>query len=142
MTRVDFHFNTSDKFAYGCRVLRKALKAGHRVVVYSNNSEELKHFDQLLWAFSKLDFIPHVMADNDLADQTPVILTDNPSAASHHDIIVNIGTTTPPDFGRFERLLELVTNDEHDRAAARDRWRFYRDRGYPIERHDQAATKS
>ncbi|MGB7300454.1 MAG: DNA polymerase III subunit chi [Burkholderiaceae bacterium] len=141
MTRVDFHFNTPDKFIYGCRLLRKVLKTGHRAIVYSENNSELTHFDQLLWTFSPQDFIPHVMADNKLADQTPVVLTSNPSQANHHDIIVNLGATTPPDFGRFERLLELVGDNEDDRAAARNRWRFYRDRGYPIERYDQAAVK-
>ncbi len=141
MTRVDFHFNTPDKLTYACRLLRKVLRAGHRAVVYSDDDAMLKQFDQLLWTFSSTDFVPHVLEGNELADQTPVVLTSQPSNAGHDDIIVNIGHTTPPDFGRFERLLELVGQDERDRLAARDRWRFYRDRGYPIERHDQASGK-
>ena len=141
MTRVDFHFNTPDKLGYACRLLRKVTRAGHRAVVFSDDKETLQAFDQLLWTFSTTDFVPHVMDSSDLAAQTPVVLSSQPSNTGHDDIIVNIGHTTPPDFGRFQRLLELVGQDEQDRIAARDRWRFYRDRGYPIERHDQASGK-
>lgn len=141
MTRVDFYFNSPDKLVYACRLLRKVTRAGHQVVVYSDINSDLDRFDELLWTFSSTDFIPHVMGEDQLAGQTPVILTGSPSSAVHHDVLVNIGRSTPPDFGRFERLLELVGEDEPDRVAARERWRFYRDRGYHIERHDQAAGK-
>ena len=33
-------------------------------------------------------------------------------------------------------LIEIVSLDEEDRAQARDRFRFYRDRGYEIRTHD------
>ena len=39
-------------------------------------------------------------------------------------------------FERFERLIELVTQDEQDRLDARARWKHYADRGYAIIRHD------
>ena len=33
MTEVSFHFNAPDKVAYACRLLRKAMNGGARVVV-------------------------------------------------------------------------------------------------------------
>jgi DNA polymerase-3 subunit chi len=42
----------------------------------------------------------------------------------------------PPFFSRYERLIELVSTAATERAAARTRWRFYRDRGYVIHTHE------
>ena len=43
----------------------------------------------------------------------------------------------PPQFARFERLLEIVGNEDEELAAGRERYRFYRDRGYAINNDKQ-----
>jgi len=47
----------------------------------------------------------------------------------------------PSYFSRFRRVVEIVTRDSDDRALARDRFRFYRDRGYEITTHDLGKTR-
>jgi DNA polymerase-3 subunit chi len=37
--------------------------------------------------------------------------------------------------------MEVVGADANERARGRERWRFYRDRGYPLEKHDLAAAE-
>ena len=137
MTRVDFHFNAPDKLQYACRLVRKIRRAGQRVVVFGDPLT-IAEFDRLLWTFSQLDFIPHVMAGDPLADRTPVILCTEAADTPHVDNLVNLSPSTPPFFSRFERLFELVSTDDRDRALARERWRFYRDRGYPLAGHELA----
>ena len=143
MTRVDFHFNTPDKVGYGCRLVRKVHRAGQKVVVCGADAALLDRFDEALWTFSPLDFIPHVWAHDALAAQTPVVLAAPDGAIEalpHHEVLVNLGGAQPAWFSSFERLIELVGEDEPDRAEARDRWRFYRERGYALHRHDVAAA--
>ncbi|MEZ5649287.1 MAG: DNA polymerase III subunit chi [Burkholderiaceae bacterium] len=138
MTRIDFHFNAPDKAGYACRLLRKIYRAGLRCQVVSDDAAALGHLDELLWTFSRRDFIPHVSAADPLAGATPIVLTTGAADTDHLDVLVNLGSTTPPHFSRFERLIEIVTVDEDDRRAARERWRQYRDRGHPMTRHDLA----
>lgn len=136
MTRVDFHLNAPDKIGYACRLVRKIYRAGQKVVVVDADAGSRARFDQALWTFSPLDFIPHVDAADPLAAGTPVLLAGDGAETAHHDVMVNLGNTPPTHFSRFERLIEIVTTDDEDRHAARERWRFYRDRGYPIESFD------
>ncbi|MGH1360348.1 MAG: DNA polymerase III subunit chi [Burkholderiaceae bacterium] len=140
MTKVDFHFNAPDKFGYACRLVRKIYRAGHEAVVWSDDEKALAEFDQRLWSFSGPDFIPHVMHSDPNAAATPVVLATGSLESHHHGVIVNLGVEPPPIFGRFERLIEVVTRDETDRQAGRERWRFYRDRGYDMTRHDLSAS--
>ena len=138
MTRVDFHFNAADKLRYACRLVRKVHRSGSRIVVFSSNSSQLAEFDRMLWAFSPLEFIPHVAVIDRLAAETPVLLASGDTPAPHHEVMINLGPDTPAHFSRFDRLLEIVSTDEDDRAAGRERWKFYRQRGYPMHRHDCA----
>lgn len=138
MTRVDFHFNAPDRLQYGCRLVRKVHRSGARILVWCEDPAALAQFDQLLWTFSEADFIPHVVASDPLAAETPVLLTAEAIETPHHEVLVNLGRQTPPMFSRFDRLIEVVSGDDQDRALARDRWRFYKDRGYPLNAHDLA----
>jgi len=51
-------------------------------------------------------------------------------------VLLNLDDAPPPFFTRFTRLLEVVSTEENDRAKARERFGFYRDRGYAINNYD------
>lgn len=136
MTRIDFHSNVGDSLAYACRLLRKAYQAGQPVVVLAEPAR-LRALDEQLWTFSALDFIPHCGADSAHAAGTPIVLTADLDQAPHHKVLLNLGATVPAQFARFERLLEVVGNTPDELAAGRDRYRFYRDRGYALNNYKQ-----
>jgi DNA polymerase-3 subunit chi len=136
MTRIDFHTNVGDPLAYACRLARKAYLSGKPLVVLAE-PQRLAAFDEQLWTFQPLEFVPHCMAKSPLAEDTPVVLTSNLDEAPHHQVLVNLGAPVPAQFARFERLVEIVGSDGDELAAGRERFRFYRDRGYAIETHNQ-----
>ena len=144
MTEVAFHFNVPDKLAYACRLLRKASGAGSKVVV-TGESQQLRTLDTELWTFSALEFIPHchaASADAQVLSASPVVLADTPRGTPHQEVLVNLGEGVPEGFERFERLIEVVSQDDGDRQRARARWKHYADRGYAIQRHDLAQRES
>jgi DNA polymerase-3 subunit chi len=133
MTRIDFHSNVPNKLAYACRLVRKARTADCKIVLLGRDRNELNQLDQLLWSFSEQDFLPHVHAGDPLAAQTPVILTDSDNVAlPHHHILINLSGKTPEHFARFERMFEIISSDDADKAAGRERYRLYKERGYPL----------
>ena len=136
MTRIDFHSNVGDALQYACRLLRKAYQAGQPTVVLAD-AARLRVFDEQLWTFSPLDFVPHCMAGSALAAATPIVLTADLDDAPHHQVLLNLGAGVPAQFARFERLLEVVGNAPDALAAGRERYRFYRDRGYPLNNYKQ-----
>jgi DNA polymerase-3 subunit chi len=128
MTRIDFHSNVGDALLYACRLIRKAYQANQPTVVLAE-PPRLRAFDEQLWVFSPLDFVPHCMAGSPLAAQTPIVLTSVLDEVPHHQVLLNLGAEVPAQFARFERLLEVVGNAPDELAAGRERYRFYRDRG-------------
>lgn len=145
MTEVAFHFNAPDKLAYACRLLRKAVGAGARVVVTAP-AEALARLDTLLWTFSQTDFIAHVRlpAEPGMLAASPVVLTETAAAAElpHRQVLLNLGEQLPSGFERYQRVIEVVSQDEEDRRQARGRWKQYTERGYQIIRHDLQLKES
>ena len=142
MTGVEFHFNASDKCAYACRLLRKAALKGARVAVTAEPAF-LRELDTRLWTFDALEFVPHCAAGAParVLDATPIVLCDSARASPHHEVLVNFGAEVPEGFERFERLIEVVTVSEEDRATGRARWQHYKSRGYDMKRLDLAAKE-
>lgn len=137
MTGVEFHFNATDKVGYACRLLRKAVGKGARLVV-TGEATLLRDLDVQLWTFAPVEFIPHCRAGDapSVLAASPVVLADSARNAPHQDVLVNLGTQVPEGFERFERLIEVVSQDEADRQHARQRWKHYASRGYAMQRKD------
>jgi DNA polymerase-3 subunit chi len=134
VTRIDFHFNVDHRVHYACRVTRKARAAGRRVVVYARSAERLAQFDSTLWSFSALDFLPHVYVSSPLAAATPILLAPDHASAPASDVLLTLDDEAPPDFtslfGRYERVIEVVSRDEVDRTRARSRFKAYKEHGF------------
>jgi DNA polymerase-3 subunit chi len=133
MTRIDFHTNIPDKLSYACRLARKAYAARGKVVLLADSPAQAAELHDALWTLSGTDFIPHVMAGDPLAPETPVIVTfDEGTELPHRDMLVNLTRRTPAGFERFERVFEIISTDEEDAAAGRARYVAYKRQSFPL----------
>lgn len=137
MTAVAFHFNAPDRMAYACRLLRKAVASNAKLVV-TGLSNTLQELDTVLWTFSATDFVPHCQIDSDAAmvARSPIVLAPSIKSAPHWGVLLNLGPQVPDGFERFERVIEIVGQDDQERQLARGRWKHYTERGHAITRHD------
>jgi DNA polymerase-3 subunit chi len=149
MARIDFAFGAPDRLRVACQVARKQYLAGQRLVVYCADAARLSAFDRMLWAFDDISFVPHVLASDRLAASTPVLLTAaDPSAAAAPAAegeappwLLNLDDACPPNYGAFARVLEIVSGDDADRQAARQRWRAYLADGIEPQSHAIGANR-
>ena len=139
MTRIDFYFNANDRIRTACKVAAKAYRQKHRVVVCVTDTESARLIDHMLWSDEPTGFIPHCQSTHSLVMNTPVLITMRVEESAHDEVLINLTNSPPRVFGRFQRLIEIVSLDASDRDSARDRFRFYKDRGYEIHHHDLSA---
>lgn len=138
MTEVAFHFNMPDKTLYLCRLLRKAAAQRARVAIIGPQAA-LRELDEALWSFSQTDFVPHcsIGSDATVRDASPIVLGGEPAQAAHHEVLLNLDAQVPSGFERFSRVIEVVGLSEQELADSRIRWKYYKQRGYPLIRHDR-----
>ena len=140
MTQIDFYTHVEDKLRTACRLAGKAFVHGLKVTVYCADREAAQRFDRALWMTPAIGFVPHCGPDDPLAGETPVIVDCHGEQLLNDEVLLNLRSEWPPFFSRYRRLIEIVGLDEQDRAEARERFRFYRDRGYEIRSHDLSRT--
>ena len=136
MTEIDFYFNAGDPLQVTCRLAGKAMAQKKRLLIYAADAESLSRIDRMLWTWPAIGFVPHCMVGDALAAETPVLLAADERTPEQCEVLLNLGSDCPPHFERFERLLEVVGADDAAREAGRGRYRFYKQRGYPISNHD------
>lgn len=138
MTRIDFLHGAADRVQSAAQWLQQAWSKRQAVLVYVPDTEQATRLDRLLWTQPALSFLPHCRIDSPLASETPILLTDQMDDPPQEDCLLNLSNDLPPTFSRFNLLIEIVSTDDADRLPARDRFKFYRDRGYAINSHDIA----
>lgn len=136
MTRVTFLHGAGDRLQAIAAWLRQAHRDGQRVLVYAPRADERERIDRLLWCHPPTGFTPHCSADSELAAETPVVLASALEQTPHDDCLVNLSDDIPPGFGRFAHLIEVVSAEGADKLPGRERFRFYRGRGYPLDARD------
>ena len=147
MTGIEFHANADDKLHYSCRLIRKAVRSGAKAVVVAE-ADTLMQLDQLLWSYSNTEFLPHCLADSLKTTRTasPVLLVEQLTGPvtelASDSVLINLGQQVPVNFERFERLIEIASGHAEDRQAALGRWKYYKDRGYALKRHEAPPSRS
>ncbi|MDD4882589.1 MAG: DNA polymerase III subunit chi, partial [Gallionellaceae bacterium] len=109
-----------------------------QALLYTADDRLANALDVAIWTRDKLSFIPHLRCGHPQAKETPLLIGTDPDALASPDVLINLDAECPSCFSRFERLLEVVGTDPADVQAGRQRYRFYKDRGYAIENHDLA----
>ncbi|MEP7208702.1 MAG: DNA polymerase III subunit chi [Casimicrobiaceae bacterium] len=138
MTSIDFYARCGDPLRVAVQIAAKAWSQHGCVRVLTSDERMTAALDLLMWQWPATGFLPHCRLASPLAAETP-ILVDH--ALEHHGpagVLVNLQPSPPPFFSRFERLAEIVVDAPEAIAAGRDRWKFYKERGYELRSHDLA----
>ncbi len=137
MTRIDFYFNVLDKQQVIVDLVQSALKKRRQVTIFATDEIAASKVSANLWQNKPEYYLPNVQSNHLHASKTPVVVGFQGDDLTHDlmqdDMLINLTANEPIFFSRFTQLVELVSNDEQDKMAARARFKFYRDRGYEIK---------
>jgi DNA polymerase-3 subunit chi len=140
MTEVDFYILASkdprQRAQFACRLTDKAYRLGHRVYIHTASPEQTRELDDLLWTFQQNSFVPHAVFGADSDRAPPVQLGHDSEPDASHAVLINLAPEVPLFFSRFERVAELVDGEDAVRRQGRQRYSFYKERGYPLRTHE------
>lgn len=144
MTRIDFYIieNGSEQATetFICRLTEKAWSQNNDVYIHTMDEQHAAKYDELLWTFSEESFVPHQLIQSETnKTETKNIQIGHSNTeetpTTCHDVLINLNHEAPSFFSQFERVAEIITTDETSRTKGRERYQFYRDRGYALETH-------
>jgi len=144
VTKVDFYTGTTDKLRTACQLSHKAMQNGLRVLLHTPDEATTEALDKLLWHYPATAFLPHCRSDAATAgampvlslSKWPVVVGHQSDPLPHSELLISLHTACLPFFSRFERVIEIVSQDQEDARLGRERFGFYRDRGYEMRHFD------
>ncbi len=136
MTSSGFYFNVVDKPALVNQLVQKALLQHRQITLLTTDEAAASQISDALWLSLPTAFNANVLAHHPLASITPVLVEWQAQRVQQDDLLINLQPTQLTMFSRFRQLAELVGLEDSDKAEARKRFAFYRDRGYAIKSVD------
>jgi len=150
MTKIDFYILAADShrnaYQLCCQLTEKAFISNNFVYIQSQSIEQANELDELLWKYKPSSFLPHSNisqnSDSDSDYNYPILINaadsipDSYNPENHSEFLINLSDSTPDFFSQFHRFAEIVDKDEESKKNARERFRFYKDRGYTISTHN------
>ena len=119
-----------------CKLANKAYRLGHRIYILTANEEESQRLDRLLWTFNAGSFVPHALNSGEMDAALPVLIGHQEPPTGFEDVLISLVTQVPDCVSRFQRVAEVVDDGNENKQRARERFRCYRDRGYPLQTHN------
>ncbi len=138
MTYIDFYFNVENKFKKIQEILEKEIFRKRKIFISVTDLTSAEVLSDFLYSESSVLFLPHEIGNHQ--EKTPIHIDWDHKSVSD-DFMINLKPNISTFFSRYLRLIEIVSFDEEDKKTARDRLKFYRDRGYEIQLIDTAKDK-
>jgi len=154
MTNINFYVSKQDGFKHRLNITHKligyALKRNLIIHIHTDNEVMSKQVDDSLWTADKNSFIPHQiimnseynkttpsnnMANSQNSNLNKVTISHEYEPLEKCDYLVNLSMQRPSFFSRFIKLAEIIDNSNDILSAGRERYAFYRDRGYNLAYH-------
>jgi len=141
MARIDFYVlqesGELSRRRFACRLAEKAYKLQHSVHIVTGSNDAAAGLDELLWTFRDGSFVPHEVVDAGSGPvESPVTISVSPYLPESAHLLINLGDAVPVDVERFERIAEVVSNDDECKSHSRTRFVDYRAGGHTLDTHN------
>ncbi|WP_020209373.1 DNA polymerase III subunit chi [Gilvimarinus chinensis] len=139
MTRIDFYVlktasHESERWQFAARLMEKAILQKHQLLVVVDTPDQRQALEDVLLTFKPESYLPFRRVEE--ADlQQPAIISCGEDAGQQHDILINLSSTLPAFFSRFQRVIEVVIQQQDVLEYTREHWAYLKERGYPIHHH-------
>jgi len=138
MTRISFYILKSTELeqrqAFACRLVEKIYHQGQQVYIHTDSAENSESLNQALWSVRPESFIPHDVMSANNTELSPILIGHGDHVPPRlMDVMINLTVEQPLFFSQFERVCEIVDDDTAIKQAGRQRFQFYKQRGYELD---------
>ena len=143
LTRIDFYYDVKDILSFASRMARKLyyekiVSAKQPLVIRCKDQSHCEEVSYSIQNFSKKDFLPCAQFSDKSALLFPIILStvsEIPLWADDIIVLLNLDSKIEMTFSSYCRVIEIVDQTELNRQKGRERYKYYKERGYEIFGH-------
>ncbi len=144
MTQVEFYIFEDEKprsaFRQSVSLIQNAYNQKKRIFIHTGSRRDAEYMDEILWTQDPSSFLAHLIAGEAEGINPPIEIGYGQLPSLRPDLLINLSDDIPEFHGQFEKVIEFAHGDEDKKEKARARFKYYRDRGYPLKHFNIQAT--
>ena len=129
VTEVIFYTGVNDKFEWLAKTSQNILARKKTAILVVAESDRSLVFEKL-WTHTDISFIGSC---EDKLDSNRRLILGSPLGLKDREVCINFSDDIPLDFSSWKYLLEYVPEKTSSREAARKKYKWYQERGYPLK---------
>ena len=133
MTLITFYSNSKDRYRTAVQICLKALKKMMPVSIITSTQSDTDKIRSMLWTSNHVGFAANCLGSSEFSALTPIVIDHQVEYLRKKGVLVNLSDTFPNSFSSFDRLIEIVDDDENVRLSARKRFQYFKERGYELK---------
>lgn len=125
--------NEQQTYVALCSLIEKWYANGHTIAIVCSSEKNAAALDQLLWTFNDQSFVPHALFKEEHSASPVLLYSTHAAINSSVDVLINLSDMALTSTKPLKLLIEIVFPDQTMQQLARDRYKLYRDAGYPLK---------
>lgn len=143
MARADFYIlpqpDEPSRFTFICRICEKALEQGLKVYIYTRDPAQAEYLDRFMWAYREDSFLPHHRIGQ--TPSAPISIGWGEQVPDHRSLFINAADQLIELAFEFDRIAEIVIQDQRLLDTSRQNYVRCRDLGYELNRVDMRSRQ-
>lgn len=139
MSRVDFYIlpdeNRKNLHRFACRLAEKAYNQGNRILIKTDNTDESRLIDDLLWSFKEDNFLPHAVSGTMASEDQPILISHETETDNNFQLLINLSSISA-EKNQFDRIAEILNQEPMRKQAGRKHYKIYKENGFELQHHE------
>lgn len=135
MKEINFYCIEEDGNQFIYTFLSKLIEKGKKVIVYSENQEKIAKLDDTLWTMKKTDFLPHLLYNEQGAEETPVLISNvKENKYNSNFLLISTFVDDVNFLDSFEKTFYMFSPmNQRLIDEAKKNWNYYKERGFNLK---------
>ena len=145
MKQVDFYLIENQvanaRFKLASRLAKKLQSLQQKALIVVDDEDQLHQLDQTLWTFSDTSFVAHDRINPNSEPPLSKTHIGIKNGFNHredtlgYDVLISLTQEILETSDAFSRVAEIIEADDASKAAGRERFKGYRERGFELKTH-------
>lgn len=110
MKEINFYCIEEEVNNFLYNFLSKLVDKGNRIFIYSEKAEKMEKLDNALWTMKKVEFLPHLLYNDEGVEETPIIISNQKENKNNSNFILISSYFDDTEFlNSFEKVFYIFS---------------------------------
>lgn len=135
MKEINFYCIEEDANSFLYNFLSKLVDKGNKIFIYSENTEKMEKLDNTLWTMKKVEFLPHLLYNDEGAEETPIIISNQKENKNNSNFILISSYFDDTEFlNSFEKVFYIFSPiNSNIIEYTKNSWNKYKNQNFDLK---------